>query len=255
MRVTVCQLDDERSGFEAGWAGLCRHVAEAGSDLVLLPEMPFSSWFAAERAFDGTVWSTAVAEHERWLARLGELGPATVLGSAPVDRGGKRLNEAFVWSGGGGAAPAHHKRYLPDEDGFREASWYAPGDGRFDLAPAAGAQVGFQICTELWTLQASRDYGLAGAEIIAVPRATAAPTRERWLVGGRAAAILAGAFCLSSNRSGPGAAGMAFAGCGWIIDPDGEVMALTSDAEPFVTRDIDLETARAAKHTYPRYVR
>jgi N-carbamoylputrescine amidase len=48
---------------------------------------------------------------------------------------------------------------------------------------------------------------------------------------------------------------MEFAGCGWIIDPDGEVLAVSSDIEPFVTRDIDLDRARAAKGTYPRYVR
>lgn len=258
MRVTVCQLRDDRAGFEADWAGLCRHVRAAGSELVLLPEMPFSAWFAAERTFRPDVWAAAVADHAAWMGRLGELGAAAVLASAPVERGGARLNEAFVWSGGE-ARLAHHKRYLPEEDGFWETSWFQAGDGSFQVVEAVGARVGFQVCTELWTLQASRDYGLAGAEIIAVPRATQAATRERWLVGGRAAAILAGAYCLSSNRSGggagAGASGMEFAGCGWIIDPDGDVLAVTSDEEPFVTRDIDLKRARAAKATYPRYVR
>jgi N-carbamoylputrescine amidase len=46
-----------------------------------------------------------------------------------------------------------------------------------------------------------------------------------------------------------------FAGEGWIVDPEGEVLALTCDAEPFVTLEIDLSRARAAKGTYPRYVR
>jgi predicted amidohydrolase len=254
MRVTVCQLEDGRDGFEEGWDGLCRHVRDQGSELVLLPEMPFSAWFAAARPFDAGVWAAAVAGHGAWQERLAELAPATVLGTAAVERGGTRLNEAFVWSDGL-ARPAHHKRYLPDEDGFWEASWYAPGDGSFELAEAAGAKVGFQICTEIWTLQASRDYGLAGADIIAAPRATPAVSRDKWLVGGRAAAILAGAFCLSSNRSGTAATGLEFAGCGWIVDPDGQVLALTTDEEPVVTRDIDLEMARAAKSTYPRYVR
>jgi N-carbamoylputrescine amidase len=148
-----------------------------------------------------------------------------------------------------------HKRYLPDEDGFWEASWYERGDGAFDLAEAAGARVGFQICTELWTLERSRDYGRAGAEIIAAPRATPVSSADRWLVGGRAGAILAGAFCLSSNRAGPSRSGFEFAGLGWIIDPDGEVLGRTSAAEPFLTRTIDLADAHRAKNTYPRYVR
>jgi N-carbamoylputrescine amidase len=115
--------------------------------------------------------------------------------------------------------------------------------------------LGIQICTELWRLDVSRHLGLRGADVIVVPRATPASSRDRWIAGARAAAIVSGAFCLSSNRSGRSTGGGHFAGEGWIVDPEGEVLALTSDAEPFVTREIDLPRARAAKGTYPRYVR
>ncbi len=40
-----------------------------------------------------------------------------------------------------------------------------------------------------------------------------------------------------------------------LIDPDGEVLATTSDARPFVTMDIDLSKAYDAKKTYPRDVK
>jgi N-carbamoylputrescine amidase len=254
MRVTVCQLSDDPPSFAADWARLRTHVEAQKSELVLLPEMPFSTWFATEREFAPELWGAAIAEHERWKGRLSDLAPATVLSTEPVERQGRRLNEAFIWSAGR-ATPAHHKRYLPDEAGFWEASWYQRGDGAFDLADAAGARVGFQICTELWTLEASRKYGLAGADIIAAPRATPASSVERWVVAGRSAAMLAGAFCLSSNRAGASKAGFQFGGAGWIIGPDGDVLALTSEAEPIITRTIDLADARAAKSTYPRYVR
>lgn len=254
MRVTVCQLSDEPSAFGADWAALRRHVDEHKSDLILLPEMPFATWFATEREFSPKLWNAAIVEHAHWKERLSDLAPATVLSTEPVERDGRRLNEAFVWSAGR-ATPAHHKRYLPEEDGFWEASWYEQGDGAFDLTDAAGARVGFQICTELWTLAEARKYGLAGADIIAAPRATPASSVERWIVAGRAAAMLAGAFCVSSNRSGMSRGGFKFGGAGWIIGPDGEVLAVTSEAEPIMTRDIDLAAARAAKSTYPRYVR
>ncbi len=254
MRATVCQLSDEPSVFGVDWAALRRHVEQHKSDLVLLPEMPFATWFATEREFSPKLWGAAIAEHAHWKERLSDLAPATVLSTEPVERNGRRLNEAFVWSAGR-AMPAHHKRYLPEEDGFWEASWYEQGDGAFDLADAAGARVGFQVCTELWTLAEARKYGLAGADIIAAPRATPASSVERWIVAGRAAAMLAGAFCLSSNRSGVSRGGFKFGGAGWIIGPDGEVLAVTSEAEPIITHEIDLEEARAAKSTYPRYVR
>jgi N-carbamoylputrescine amidase len=112
-----------------------------------------------------------------------------------------------------------------------------------------------QICTEMWMLDVSRQYGLRGADIVAVPRATPTTSRERWLVGGRTAAIVSGAFCISSNRSGVSTAQDPFAGVGWIIDPDGEVLGVTLDSDPFVTCDLDLRRAAEAKATYPRYVR
>ena len=254
MRVTVCQLPDSRDRFDAAWARLCAHTRAERSELVLLPEMPFAAWFATVRAVDLAVWRAAVEAHRRWEERVRELGAPFVIGTRPVDHGTRRLNEAFLATPDRSVA-VHHKRYLPDEEGFWEASWYDAGDGTFDPVDAGGACVGAQICTELWMLDESRRYGMRGADIIVVPRATSATTRDQWVVGGRAAAIVSGAYCLSSNRCDAGTAGVAFAGHAWIIDPDGDLMALTSDAEPFLTREIDVERARAAKATYPRYVR
>jgi len=254
VRVTVCQLADERDRFDEQWKALCAHVRSERSTLVLLPELPFARWFPAGREYDERVWQRAVELHRRWETKLRQLGAAFVVGTRPIEREARRLNEAFLATPHC-TLPIHEKRYLPDEDGFWEASWYAPGDGAFDPVHADGVVLGVQICTELWMLDVSRQLGQRGTNVIVVPRATPASSRERWLVGARAAAIVSGAFCLSSNRSGASARGDAFAGEGWIIDPDGEVLALTSDAEPFVTRELDLTHARAARTTYPRYVR
>jgi N-carbamoylputrescine amidase len=59
------------------------------------------------------------------------------------------------------------------------------------------------------------------------------------------------AYGLSSNRSGPGAHGERFGGQGFAIDPDGRVLAATSERETWVTLAIDLERAVLAKTTYP----
>ena len=42
MIVTVCELPDDRKAFENSWLRLAEHVREAGSGLVVLPDMPFS---------------------------------------------------------------------------------------------------------------------------------------------------------------------------------------------------------------------
>ena len=107
------------------------------------------------------------------------------------------------------------------------------------------------VCSELWALETYGCYASAGVELLLSPRATALATMQKWLAVGVVAAVRSGAFGLSSNRvDATGGCG----GGGWIIDPAGEILALTSAAEPFATREIDLTQAAAAKNSYPRYV-
>ena len=253
MKVTVCQLNDESSALAYDWAALVTHVKAEASQLVLLPEMPFYPWFAASRSFQSEVWDAAVRAHEKWQERFPELAPATILGSRPVNRGGVRNNEGFLWSRSSGYLATHLKYYLPDEVGYWEASWYTRGDGSFEPVLSDAVGVGFTICTDLWFLDQARRYGQRGVHILANPRATERATNEKWLTGGRAAAIVSGAYSLSSNRVSAPTHSQPFGGQGWIVDPDGAVIGVTSVNQPFLTLDIDLRHANDAKSTYPRY--
>jgi N-carbamoylputrescine amidase len=254
MKATVCQLPDDPAALEAAFAALCEHTQAAGADLVLLPEMPFHPWLAATDKVDPARWQAAVDAHEEWLPRLASLGASIVLGSRPTNDGAAH-NDGFVWTPEHGASFAHRKYYLPDEPGFWEATWYRRAESpTFKVAQAGPATVGFMICTDLWFTEHARGYARQSAHIVVNPRATELRSADKWVAGGRAAAVMAGAYCLSSNRTGP-AEGFTWGGHGWAIDPDGAVLALTSDAEPFVTVEIDLGAAEEAKVEYPRYVR
>lgn len=255
LKVTVCELHDDPGMFAQDWGQLAAHTKAEGSDVVLLPEMPFSSWFARSHVFDGELWAEAVRAHETWQTRLQDLAPATIISSRPVNGNGCRLNEGFVWEAGTGYRAAHTKYYLPEEEGYWEASWYDRGDGQFTAIEAGPLRIGFLICTEMWFTERARAYGKSGIHLLASPRATGAETVDKWLAGGRTAAVVSGAFGLSSNRaSSPGKAAE-FGGQGWIVGPDGDVLGLTSQERPFVTLEIDLSEAERAKQTYPRYVR
>ena len=255
MRVTVCELQDGPGGPADEWPALVDHARSHRSDLVLLPEMPFDTWLARSAEPDLAAWDAAVRAHEEWSLRFAELAPAAVLGTRPLTAGGRRFNEGFAWDERAGDRALHRKYYLPDEECFWEASWYERGDGDFASAEVAGARVGFLVCTEIWFTEHARAYARAGVQLLAAPRATLASSVDKWLAGGRAAAVMAGAFCLSSNRGGVDEQGSVWAGSGWIIEPEeGELLARTSTDHPFVTLEIDLAAADAAKGTYPRYV-
>jgi N-carbamoylputrescine amidase len=255
MKVTVCQLGNDPREFARDWERLTVHVKTQQSDLVLLPEMPFSPWFALTPEYDLEVWESAVKAHQDATPLLERLSPSRVCGSMPINHKGKRLNEAFVWDSISGFRHAHAKYYLPDEKGYWEASWYQRGEGDFKPIQAGDAMLGFVICTDLWFFQHSRSYGKEGAHMIACPRATPKTTLEKWLVGGQAAAVVSGAFTLSSNKISREGEEADLGGQGWIVGPNGKVLGLTTREQPFLTLDLDPTKAEKAKEMYPRYVK
>ncbi len=256
MRVTVCELDPRQGFLEENLACLASHVCKERSDFVLLPEMCFGPWLAAEKRENHQSWLEAVASHEDKISRLADLQAKAVLGTRPIINGqGSRRNEAYIWtSATNQSAPIREKYYLPDEEGYWEHHWYDRGAKSFDLARALDMRIGVQICTEMWFLEWARFYAAARADILCVPRATPHGSVKKWLAGGQALAVCSGAYSLSSNLWCPEGDTANCGGLGWIIDPEGDVIGTTSRAQPFVTVDIDLEFARASKSTYPRYV-
>jgi N-carbamoylputrescine amidase len=255
MKATVCELPNDQGALARQWELLVAHVQQQCSEFVLLPEMPFHRWLAHSNEVLASQWEGAVEAHTTWIRRLDELAPAIVASTRPVTVDGKRLNAGYLWEQDQGIRTVHTKYYLPDEAGFWEASWYDRGDGDFALADTPKGKVGFLICTELWFNAHARAYGKEGMHMLVCPRATPNPTAPKWVAGGQAAAVVSGAFCLSSNLSGRTQEGGDYAGVGWIIEPsEGRVLGLTSAGQPFLTVDLDLGAAESAKQTYPRYV-
>lgn len=256
IRVTVCQLRDEPAGFKEDWDALAAHVRQQRSDLVLLPEMPFAPWIGLDNQVSPQRWSDFVRQHDQWMNRLSELSPAVVCGTRPAFQDGRWLNEAFLWKDDLGYRAVHHKTYLPDEPGFWEATWYDRGPVQFIPTNTPFGKIGFLVCTEIWFTEHARSFARQGVRLLLSPRATEKATSSKWVMGGRVAAVMSGAYCLSSNRCGPSGAGFEWGGNGWIAEPDqGDLLALTDEQNPFITLEIDLNKADTAKSSYPRYVR
>jgi len=258
MKVTVCQIDPRAGKVESFFEGLAEHIKVEETDFLLLPEMCFSDWLASTPPEDDSDkrWAKAMADHELHIAKLARLGATSILGTRPIlTAENSRRNEAYLWTTDT-PRPAgfHQKYYLPDEDGYYEHSWYDRGPKRFDTARALGMRLGVQICTELWFFEWARHYAASRVDLLCVPRATPHGNIEKWIAGGQAAAVCSGAYCLSSNLWAEPESGVNLGGGGWIIDPEGSVLARTNEANPFASTEINLDFARASKTTYPRYV-
>jgi N-carbamoylputrescine amidase len=254
MKVTVCQWDSRPEMLEAQLQALIAHCSATGSELLVLPEMPFDDWLAASNAVDSERWALSIQRHLESLKRLSALTPASVVASRPVlDAAGIARNRAF-YCNAGERVDGHDKAHLPDEDGYWEAHWYQPGKAELAAVQVGACRVGMLICSELWFLEHARAYGQQQAQLLCVARATPRLGDDVWLAAGQTAAVVAGAYCLSSNQYRPEGVAPDMGGMGWVIDPDGSILATTTAAEPFVTVEIDLEYAASAKLSYPRYL-
>ena len=215
---------------------------------MLLPEFALVEAVWEEKRFDQVRWAAALTESETQCERLRELQAEYVVGTRPASIDGRPFNEGYLSSGRGGLTPLRRKFFLPDEPGGWEARWFDRGDPDFPAFQAGALWFGLNICTELWALETYADYADRGVPVILCPRATGAATAAKWLSVGVVGAVRSGAFSVSSNRVDPtGACG----GGGWIIGPDGRILASTTAEAPFATIDIDLAASAAAQAGYP----
>jgi N-carbamoylputrescine amidase len=235
MKITVCELPDQRKPFDTAWGDLVDHVRAENSDLVVLPDMPFSSWFANSDRFDREVWAAAVRSHDEWEHRLRELSPAIVMGSRPVDFGNERYDEGFLWEEPLGMLSVHAKSFLPDVQGAREGSWYDSATAEFVPVEVRGLRIAMLIGSEMW---APRGYEAEHVDVLAIPRAGDMAALGDGVQRACALARHAHAFSVSSNRSGP------FGGLGWIISPEAQVLGQTSADEPFLSLEVALHVTK-----------
>jgi len=251
MRVTICELPHEPVALNAAWAELCHYTALHAPELLLLPELAMVDPVWEWERFDAARWSAAEALSSCWIERLRELRAAYVVGTRPISSNGGHFNEGFLWSVDEGLVPLRRKYFLPDETSYWEAQWFDKGDASFPAFHAGALSFGLNICTELWALETYAEYAARGVQVILSPRATEAATTGKWLSVGVVAAVRSGAYSISSNRvDESGTCG----GMGWVVSPDGEILAVTSPKAPFATVDIDLSASALARGRYPCYV-
>jgi N-carbamoylputrescine amidase len=254
LKVGVCEGAPELVPGSSEWNILCQAVSRESPDLFLLNEMPFGPWISAGQVFHQETWNQSCVAHEQGIRCLAELGATVVAGSRPHELDGRRVNDGFIWTMDEGVKSIHTKQYFPDEEGYYEARWFHAGERHFRVAPAGRTQCGFLICTELMFNERARQYGRNGAEVILVPRAVGKSSLERWLVATRMAAIVSGAYVLSSNRVGVDSQGQTFGGSGWVVNSSGDLVAQTSSATPVVFAEIDTQSVARAQREYPCYV-
>ncbi|MCY4436086.1 MAG: nitrilase family protein [Chloroflexi bacterium] len=259
VRTAVCQyapiLGDLPANVEKGTQAI-QEAAEAGADLIVLPEMANSGYVvhssAEARALaEYTDESPAVA---RWHQLAQEYDTYIVAGFGEKVSDTALYNSALV-IGPTGILGTYRKTHLF----FEEKLYYRPGDLGFPVFDLPFGRIGILICYDLRFPEASRILALKGADVICVPTNwVSMMTPDRiWDSQGYCQAnyvALANAamnqvYMACADRVGA-ERGIQFLGCSLIIDPAGTPLAgpASKDGEEVLVTEMNLSAARRAKN-------
>lgn len=156
----------------------------------------------------------------------------------------------------------YRKMHIPDDPGFHEKYYFAPGDKEsgFQVFNTKFGRIGTLICWDQWYPEAARITALKGAEIIFYPTAIGTLKRESrkqkkvfkeaWITIQRSHAIANGCFVAAVNRVGK-ENGNKFWGNSFVAGPFGEILKQGGEKEEVIIVEIDLNTIESQRREWP----
>jgi N-carbamoylputrescine amidase len=233
-------------------------AAADGAQIVCLQEL-YRSWYPC-RSEDNSKFDLAEpipGPSSQLLGKLAAARKITIIAPIFERRApGVYHNSALLLDGSGNIAGHYRKMHIPDDPGYYEKFYFAPGDRDFTTHGAGPARIGVLICWDQWFPEAARLTALSGAQVLFYPTAIgwtedmSTHTRKRmyegWETIQRSHAIANGVFVAAVNRVGIEDE-VEFWGGSFVCDPFGEVMARASQTEE-KTLLVDCDLARI-EHT------
>ncbi|MCS1410090.1 MAG: N-carbamoyl-D-amino acid hydrolase [Verrucomicrobia subdivision 3 bacterium] len=245
-----------------------RDAARQGANIICTQEL-FRSRYFCQREDPANF---ALAEKvpgpttERLQAEAEALG-VVIIGSLFEERApGLYHNTAVVIDADGSFLGQYRKMHIPDDPGFCEKYYFAPGDLGFRVWKTRFATIGVLICWDQWYPEAARLTALQGAEVLFYPTAIGWLPEEKasrgadqvavWETIQRSHAIANGCYVASVNRVGVedpcASGGIEFWGGSFVAGTSGEILARASQSEDQVMSvELDLGRLRETRVTWP----
>jgi N-carbamoylputrescine amidase len=272
LKASVCQhsCSADRDANVSRSMQLVRRAAADGSELVVLQELHAGQYFCQSedaRCFD-LAEPIPGPSTEQFGALAAELGIVLVTSLFERRAVGLCHNTAVVLERDGTIAGRYRKMHIPDDPGYYEKYYFAPGDLGFTPIDTSVGRLGVLVCWDQWYPEAARLMALAGAEVLIYPTAIGWDMRDRedernrqldaWLTIQRSHAVANGLPVLSANRVGDepdpsgASAGARFWGNSLVVGCQGEVLAqASSDAEEVLTVELDAARSQAVRQAWP----
>jgi N-carbamoylputrescine amidase len=247
-----------------------RQARARGAELVVLPELHGALYFCQREdpALCDLAEPVPGPATDRFAGLAAELGTVIVGSFFEKRAAGLYSNTAVVFDRDGTIAGKYRKMHIPDDPGYYEKFYFAPGDLGFHPISTSLGRLGVLVCWDQWYPEAARLMALAGADLLVYPTAIGwnpadpadeqARQLEAWMTVQRSHAIANGLPVLSVNRvgyeAGPGGgqAGIRFWGSSFVAGCQGELLGRAAgDREETLVVDLDLRRSETVRRSWP----
>ncbi len=211
------------------------NLAAEGARLIVLSELHDSLYFCQTENVDNFSLASEIPGEftDMYAAAAADNGVVLVTSAFERRAPGLYHNTAVVFDIDGNIAGKYRKMHIPDDPGFYEKFYFAPGDLGFNPIDTSLGRIGVLVCWDQWYPEAARLMAMKGAELLIYPTAIGwnpddtADEKERqrdaWITVQRGHAVANGIPVISVNR------------CGFEEDPSGQTSGIDFWGSSFVT--------------------
>ena len=265
MKIGIIQQHNtaDREDNKARLAEKIRRLAQQGAELIVLQELHNGLYFCQTE--DVNVFDQAEPipgpSTEFFGALAKECGVVIVTSLFERRATGLYHNTAVVLEKDGTIAGKYRKMHIPDDPGYYEKFYFAPGDLGFQPIDTSVGRLGLLVYWDQWYPEAARLMTLAGAELLIYPTAIGydpndteeEQERQRmaWQTVQRGHAVANGLPVVTVNRVGE-EDGVPFWGTSFVAGPQGELLyEAPTDQEAETVVEVDMLRSEQVRRWWP----
>ncbi len=244
-------------------------AAKMGAQVICLPELFRSKYFCqVEDTKNFDLAETIPGHSTKTISKIAKDKNVVVIVPLFEKRSaGVYHNSAVVIDSTGDILGIYRKMHIPDDPGYYEKFYFAPGDKGYKIFVTNFGKIGTLICWDQWYPEAARLTALLGASIIFYPTAIGWHPKEKveeggaqydsWLTVQRGHAIANGVYVAAVNRVGlekesENSDGIEFWGQSFICDPQGVLLAQASaENEEILVAEVDPGRIETIRRNWP----
>ncbi|WP_269473462.1 carbon-nitrogen hydrolase [Helicobacter winghamensis] len=246
-----------------------KEAAALGAKLVLLQELHSGEYFCQSENVEFFDYALEFEKDCVYFSKVAkECGVVLVTSLFERRSAGLYHNTAVVFENDGSIAGKYRKMHIPDDPGFYEKFYFAPGDLGFEPILTSLGKLGVLVCWDQWYPEAARIMALKGAEILIYPTAIGwfdvdskeekERQREAWIAVQRGHSVANGIPVVAINRVGferdsSGVIdGIRFWGSSFAYGAQGELLALGSvEKEEILYFEWDKKRSEDVRRIWP----